>query len=108
MIELAILYFTRRGYAVDKNPFQDENLSAKRFDLIIRRRSEVYPVCVKDWNRTVGVNIIINVDKAAENSGFSNPIVVAEKFSEHAKAYASRRGIKLVTKTDILRGRKAF
>ncbi|MBS7648092.1 MAG: restriction endonuclease [Candidatus Bathyarchaeia archaeon] len=109
LTKLAIQYFTRRGYVIDKALTQDDdNPLAKKFDLIVRKGSETYPVCVKNWNRTVGVNIIINIDKIAQNAGLSNPILIAEKFSEHAKAYANRRGIKLLTRSDILRGIRTF
>lgn len=109
LIKLAIQYFTRRGYKIDKNPsLQNDVKSPKEFDLLVRRGSEVCPVWIKNWNRTVGVNIVINIDKAAQSAGFSNPILIAEKFSEHAKAYANRRGIKLITKTDILRGMRSL
>jgi len=110
LIKLAIQYFTRRGYKIDKNPsLQNNNIkSSKNFDLLVRRGSEVCPVWIKNWNRTVGVNIVISIDKFAQSAGFSNPILIAEKFSEHAKAYANRRGIKLITKTDILRSVKSL
>lgn len=82
--------------------------SSKKFDLLVRRGGEVYPVWIKEWNRTVGVNVIISIDKIAQSLGFTTPIVVAEKFSEHAKAYASRKGIRLLTRSDLIRGLKTF
>jgi len=108
--ELAIQYFTRRGYRIEKrNPVQDySNPSSRRYDLIVQKGGATYPVWIKEWNRTVGVNIVINIDKAAESAGFSTPILVAEKFSEHARAYANRRGIKLITRSDILRRIRIF
>jgi len=108
--EIAIQYFTRRGYTVEDKSLNQEsgNPSTKKYDLIVRKGGEAYPVWIKEWNRTVGVNIVINVDKAAYNAGFSTPILVAEKFSEHARAYANRRGIKLITRSDILRRIRIF
>jgi hypothetical protein len=103
LLNLTFEYFKRRGYELRKNPTQDEIDNLPKFDLIVSKRKEIHPVRVKDWNRTVGVNIIINMDKASQRSGFSNPILVAEKFSEHAKAYANRRGIILITKFEIMR-----
>jgi len=47
--------------------------------------------------------MVINMDKAAEDVGMSSPIMISEKFSGHAKAYANRRGVTLLTKTDIMR-----
>jgi hypothetical protein len=87
----------------DENAEEEPRLATKRFDLIISKGNETHPVWIKDWNRTVGVNIIINMDKASQNAGFSNPILVAEKFSEHARAYANRKSIKTITKSEMMR-----
>jgi hypothetical protein len=104
LANIAAEYFTMRGYKLKKT-IGDEDLQPiiKMFDLLIQKGNEVYPVLIKDWNRTVGVNIVINVDKVSQSAGFSNPILVAEKFSDHAKAYANRKGIKLITKSEIKR-----
>ena len=90
---------------MEKDASQEEFQSdTKKFDLIVRKGNELHPVRVKDWNRTVGVNIVINMDNASEGVGFSSPILVAEKFSEHAKVYADHhRGIKLITKSEMRR-----
>ena len=93
--DLAIKYFTTRGYGINKN-FK----KTRKYYLLYKRKKK-YLLAIKDWNRTVGVNIIINIDKDSQGNNFSNAIVVAEKFSEHARAYANRRGIKLITKSEI-------
>jgi len=102
-MNLTVEYFKRRGYEVKSRQGQDELEDLPKFDLIVGKRKEVHPVRVKDWNRTVGVNIVINLDQASRRTKFSSPILVAEKFSEHAKAYANRRGIMLVTKSEMIR-----
>lgn len=71
------------------------------FDLVVRKGGEERLVWIKDWKRTVGVNMVINIDKAAADVGLPNPIVVSQKFSGHAKAYANRRGVTLITKREI-------
>ncbi len=101
--ELTVEYFNRRGYEVKKDQPQEELNTPAKFDLIVSKSKEIHPVRIKEWNRTVGVNIVINMDKASVKSGFSSPILVSEKFSEHAKAYATRRGIMLITKFEIMR-----
>ncbi len=105
-MNMAVEYFTRRGYEVKKDQFQDENEIIPKFDLIVSKSKEVHPVRVKEWNRTVGVNIVISMDKVSQRTGFSTPILVANKFSEHAKAYANRRGIMLITRFEIMRSLK--
>ena len=47
--------------------------------------------------------MVINLDKASEDVGFPRPILVSGKFSGHAKAYANRHGITLLTKHEIER-----
>jgi len=105
LINLAIEYFRRRGYKVEKDTSRGEFQShTKKFDLLVRKGNELHPVRVKDRNRTVGVNIVINMDKASEGAVFSSPILVAGRFSEHAKVYADHhRGIKLITKSEMRR-----
>ena len=103
LMNLTIEYFKRRGFEVKKDENQDDRERPPIFNLIISKRKEVHPVRVKDWNRTVGVNIVINLDKASRGAGYQSPILVSEKFSEHAKAYANRRAIMLVTKSEMIR-----
>ena len=101
---LAAKYFRQNGYKTETDAVL-EGVSglARRFDLIIFRGKERRSVWIKDWNRTVGVNIVINIDKASDDVGFPKPIIISEKFSGHAKAYANRRGITLLSKQQILR-----
>ena len=102
--ELAITYFRQNGYKTEEDAILEgfSGLSRK-FDLLIRKGKEKHVVWIKDWKRTVGVNMVINVDRASEDVELTNPMMVSEKFSGHAKAYANRRGITLLTKRQIMR-----
>ena len=104
LANLAAKYFRQNGYQTEKDAIL-EGVSgvSRKFDLIIRRGKEKRSVRIKDWNRTVGVNMVINIDNAAEDVGLAKPIIIAEKFSGHAKAYANRRAITLISKQQILR-----
>ena len=104
LANLAAKYFRQNGYQTEKDTsLEGVSGLSRKFDLIIRRGREKRSVWIKDWNRTVGVNMITNIDTAAEDVGFPKPIIIAEKFSGHAKAYANRRGITLLSKQQILR-----
>ena len=104
LIELATKYFRQNGYKVERDAVL-EGFSGlpRRFDLIIRKGKEQRSVWIKDWKRTVGVNMVINMDRASEDVGLPKPIMISEKFSGHAKAYANRRGITLLSKRQIMR-----
>ena len=100
LVELAMRYFKKEGYKVEREMTTLEGFSgiSRKFDLIVQKGRLVQGVWIRDWNRTIGVNVVINLDKASEDVGLSNPILIGEKFSDHAKAYANRRKIMLLTK----------
>ena len=102
LMNLAVEYFTRRGYRVKQSKDLQGTRWANEFDLIVYKR-KTHPVRIKKWNRTVGVNIVITLDQDSQDATFSSPILIAEKFSEHATAYANRRDIMLLTRSEILR-----
>ncbi len=104
LTNLAVKYFRQNGYQIEKDTVL-EGVSGlpRRFDMVIRKGRERHSVWIKDWKRTVGVNMAINIDKASEDVGFPKPIIISEKFSGHAKAYANRRGVTLLSKRQIMR-----
>ena len=104
LVDLAIKYFRQNGYRIEKDAVL-EGFSGlpRKFDLVIRKGKEKRSVWIKDWKRTLGVNMVITMDKASEDVGFPKPILISEKFSGHAKAYANRRGVTLLSKRQIMR-----
>ncbi|MGB9777940.1 MAG: restriction endonuclease [Candidatus Bathyarchaeales archaeon] len=103
LMEMAIQYFKKDGYKVELENTTLEGYSGilRKFDLIVQKGRQTQGVWIKDWNRTIGINIVINLDKASEDVGLSNPIIIGEQFSDHAKAYANRRKIILLTKRQV-------
>jgi len=103
LVQLATRYFKKEGYKVDPQNTTLEGFSgiSRKFDLIVQKGRVAQGVWIREWNRTIGVNVIITLDKASEDVGLSNPIIIGEKFSDHAKAYANRRKITLLTKRQI-------
>jgi len=100
--ELAIRYFRKLGYSVEEDvELNDLAGRAHKVDMLIRKGDEVRPVWIRDWKRTVGVNVVINVDLEAEELDIGPPILVGTRFSERARSYASRKGITLLTPLDL-------
>lgn len=99
-----IRYFRKEGFNVEQDATAFEGFSGitQKFDLIVQKGHVAQGVWIREWNRTIGVNIIINIDKASSDVGLSSPIIVGEKFSDHAKSYANRRKITLLTKQQMI------
>lgn len=104
LIDSVATYFRQKGYKIERDTVWEGKASglSHRFDLHIRKGNEQRLVWIRAWRRTVGVNMVISMDKAAEDVGVPRPIMISDKFSGHAKAYANRRGITLLTKREIL------
>jgi hypothetical protein len=99
LVQLAKLYFRKKGYKVEsETTLEGYSGLSRKFDLIVQKSRLVQGVWVRDWKRTIGVNVVINLDKASEDVGLKNPMIIGGKFSGHAKSYANRRKITLLTK----------
>ncbi len=103
LMDMAIQFFKKEGYKVNSENVMLEGHSGvmRHFDLIVQKGRLEQGVWVRDWNRTIGVNVIINLDTASEDVDLSSPIMIGEKFSDHAKSYSNRRKINLLTKQKI-------
>lgn len=103
LLDQAVSYFKKEGYKVNNEAVTIEGNSgvSRHFDLIVQKGRLEQGVWVRDWNRTIGVNVIINLDTASDDVGLSSPIMIGEKFSDHAKSYSNRRKITLLTKQKL-------
>jgi len=103
-MELAIQYFKKEGYKINREEAAVEGFSgiSRKFNLVVQKGRLEQGVWIRDWNRTIGVNVIIGLDMASDDVGFSNPIMIGEKFSDHAKSYSNRRKLTLLTRQKIV------
>lgn len=105
LVEITIAYLKKKGFKVNYENATIEGHSGipRHFDLVVEQKDQHHEraVWIRDWNRTIGVNVIITLDTTSEDAGLTNPIMVGEKFSDHAKSYANRRKIELLTKQKI-------
>ena len=103
LMELAIQYFKKEGYKINREEAAVEGFSgiSRKFNLVVQKGRLEQGVWIRDWNRTIGVNVIIGLDMASDDVGFSNPIMIGEKFSDHAKSYSNRRKLTLFTRQKI-------
>jgi hypothetical protein len=100
LVDLAVQFFKKEGYKVKYENVVLEGYSgiSRKFDLIVQKGRAEQGVWIRAWNRTIGVNVIIGLDTASDDVGLSNPIMIGEKFSDHAKSYSNRRKVMLLTR----------
>jgi len=103
LLDLAVQYFKKEGYKVNCENAALEGHSGvtRKFDLIVQKGRYEQGVWVRDWNRTIGVNLIIALDTSSEDVDLGSPIMIAEKFSDHAKSYSNRRKLTLLTRQKL-------
>jgi hypothetical protein len=103
LVDISASYFKKEGYKVKGESVQLEGDSGvtRRFDFIVQKGRDEQVVWIRDWNRTIGVNVIINLDTSSADVKMPNPIMIGEKFSDHAKSYSNRRKITLLTKQKL-------
>lgn len=103
LMDMAVKYFKKEGYKINGENVMMEGHSGvmRHFDLVVQKGRQEQGVWVRDWNRTIGVNVIINLDTASDDVELGAPIMIGEKFSDHAKSYSNRRKISLLTKQKI-------
>jgi len=104
LLPQVLRYFKKEGFSIEQDATTFDGFSGitQKFDLIVQKGHVTQGVWIRDWNRTIGVNIIINIDKASSDVGLASPIIVGEKFSDHAKAYSNRRKITLLTTQQVM------
>jgi hypothetical protein len=100
---LSVNYFKKEGFKLKGESVSMEGDSGviHQFDLVVQKGRDEQVVWIRDWNRTIGVNVIIGLDTASADVKMSNPIMIGEKFSDHAKSYSNRRKITLLTRQKL-------
>ena len=104
LLPQVLRYFKKEGFSIEQDATTFDGFSGitQKFDLVVQKGHVTQGVWIRDWNRTIGVNIIINIDKASSDVGLASPIIVGEKFSDHAKSYSNRRKITLLTTQQVM------
>jgi len=100
--KLVTRLYKQRGYQLKRNVVLEGTSGLiQSFNLLATKADSSQVIQIMDWKRTVGVNMVINMDRAAADAGVPGAVIVAEKFSDHAKAYAKRRGLTLITRHEL-------
>jgi len=106
--KLAEEYWRRKGYLVKKKvAMRGINGDTYTFSYVLRKTSnhtsnEEIGVLVRDWKRSVGVDVLIKTDQIAEATGIKKIMVLANMFSANARNYAKSRSILLLSRSELI------
>ena len=100
--DLTLEYCRIRGLIIDQNV---SRRSEKRIDFCIQNGDDTgIGVVIKDWKRSVGVDIVIRAEQIAKTSRLiSKILIVSNLFSDPARSLAEKIGIFLLTRNDLIR-----
>ena len=77
------------------------------FDLLIKYNEQQFGIFVREWNRSIGVNQVRQLQKACRDTNCAGGILVGSFFSPNAEMFASNLGIQLLDKMSIIRKLRA-
>lgn len=97
-----------QGFSIEENyEKRGINGDSYKFDYVLRKHSkskstEEIGVLVRDWKRSVGVDVLIKIDQIAETTGMKQIMVLGNMFSANARTFAKSRGIILLVRSDLI------
>ncbi|WP_371804170.1 restriction endonuclease [Candidatus Lokiarchaeum ossiferum] len=106
--ELTRTFFSRKyEYIVPEEPIRGRSGHKWSFDGMINYKgsgdeSLKIGVFVREWNRSVGVNQVRQLEKACRDTKCDGGIIVADIFSSNAEIFAENLGITTVDRAKIM------
>jgi len=108
LTELVKKFWRLKGFLVEKDfKLRGINGDTYTFPYVLRKTSgtkstEEIGVLVRDWKRSVGVDVLIKSDQLAEATGIEKIMVVGNRFSANARNFAQARGILLLSRSELM------
>ena len=73
-----------------------------RIDFIIKNLEKSIGLIIKDWQRAVGVDVVIRAERVLDYyRSLGNIMILTNNYSDPAKMMADRIGVGLVTKEEL-------
>jgi hypothetical protein len=79
-----------------------------KFDGIIKFNESKYGVFIREWNRSIGVNQVRQLQKACRDTDCVGGILVGSMFSPNAEMFAENLGIQLLDRIGLINKLKGY
>lgn len=100
--ELCRQYFGRKyEYSEPDAPIRGKSGQKWKFDAVISYNEQKYGVFIRDWNRSIGVNQIRQLEKACRDTKCAGGIIIGENFSAHAENFGENLGIQVIDRLSL-------
>ena len=107
--ELTRKFFgSRYGYVEPEDPIRGRSGHKWKFDAIITYEEQEYGLFVREWNRSIGVNQIRQLEKACRDTKCAGGIIVGDVFSSNAHIFGENLGIQIVNRATLEQKVKGF
>ena len=103
LIELTEEFFGQKfNVTRPENFIRGESGYKWNFDLLVQDNEDKYGVFVKQWNRSIGVNQVRQLQKACRDTDCVGGILVGDQISPNARKFATNMGIQVFTRHKII------
>lgn len=100
--DLCRQYFGRKyEYSEPDAPIRGKSGQKWKFDAVISYNEQKYGVFIRDWNRSIGVNQIRQLEKACRDTKCAGGIIIGENFSAHAENFGENLGIQVIDRLSL-------
>jgi hypothetical protein len=101
--ELTRKFFSSRYEYTEPEPIRGRSGHKWKFDAIIKYKDQNYGLFVREWNRSIGVNQIRQLEKACRDTKCAGGIIVGDTFSSNAFIFGENLGIQIVDRATLMK-----
>ena len=104
LVELSRQFFTRKfEFKEPESTIRGRSGHKWKFDGIIKYDQKKFGIFVREWNRSIGVNQVRQLQKACRDTDCAGGILVGSMFSPNAEMFANNLGIQLLDKISLVK-----
>ena len=104
LTELTKKFFSRKyEYIIPDAPIRGRSGQKWKFNAFVMYQNQKYGVFIREWNRSIGVNQIRQLEKACRDTKCAGGIIVGDTFSCNAEIFGENLGIQVVERSTLVR-----
>ncbi len=104
LTELTKKFFSRKyEYIIPDAPIRGRSGQKWKFNAFVVYENQKYGVFIREWNRSIGVNQIRQLEKACRDTKCAGGIIVGDTFSCNAEIFGENLGIQVVERSTLVR-----